>query len=62
MRKCDFCLQTITPAEVQVNQRGNDFHEKCWEWMERQKRIHARKVATGATFELIPGDGQKEAL
>lgn len=56
-RICDYCNLAIRPGACTVQNEGNDFHEHCWEWMQKQKRLHARKFATGATFEVLTGGG-----
>lgn len=53
---CDYCNLRIRQGTVIVGYQGNEFHETCWNWMERQKRIAQRKQAVGSTFSLIRGD------
>lgn len=54
MVKCDYCELRIRDADVRVCANSSDFHERCWQYMERQKRIAHRK-AVGSTFALISG-------
>ena len=59
-RTCDYCNLAIRAGACSVQNEGNDFHEHCWEWMQKQKRLHARKVATGATFQVLHGAASDE--
>lgn len=57
---CDYCLLPIREGSPVVKNDHNDFHPDCWEWINRQRAIHSRKVATGATFQLLKGPAGDE--